>query len=86
MRLSRGKINHLSKLIIKRLSENKMVEFLRQPNDVRLHIVLTISKELEIEDVIDAVVRKTIDSYSRKILEGSNEWEVIYNKLYNEEM
>ena len=86
MKLNRGKINHLSNLIIKSLSESGMVEFLRESNDVRLQVVSTITEELNIDDVVDEAVRKTIDSYSKKIPEGSNEWEVMYNKLYDDEM
>lgn len=86
MKLNRGKINHLSNLIIKRLSESGMVEFLRESNDVRLQVVSSITEELKIDDVVDEAVRKTINSYSKKIPEGSNEWEVMYNKLYDDEM
>ncbi len=86
MRLSREKINHLSNLIIKRLSENEMVEFLKEANDVRLQVVSTITEELKIDDVIDEAVKNTIASYSKKIPEGSNEWEIMYNKLYDEGM
>jgi hypothetical protein len=30
-------------------------------------------------------VRRTLASYSRKIVEGSREWDVMYQKLYDEE-
>ncbi len=63
-----------------------MVEFLRESNDVRLQVVSSITEELKIDDVVDEAVRKTINSYSKKIPEGSNEWEVMYNKLYDDEM
>lgn len=84
MRLSREKINHISRLIIKELAESDGIEFLREPNEVRLEIVRLITDELRIDDEIDEQVRKTLNSYSRKIVEGSREWEVMYNKLYDE--
>jgi len=39
-----------------------------------------------IEDQVDDLVRDKIRSYSRGIAEGSREWEVMYNKLFEEEM
>ena len=85
VRLSREKINHISQLIIKELAESDAIEFLREPNEVRLEIVKLITDELRIDDEIDEQVRKTLNSYSRTIVEGSREWEVMYNKLYDEE-
>lgn len=86
MRLSRGKINHISKLLLDALEESPQVEFLREPNDVRLQMVRIITDELTIEEVVDEEVRRTLASYSRKLREGTPEWEVLYNKHYEEEM
>jgi hypothetical protein len=36
------------------------------------------------EDIDEAVTRK-LQSYSKKIYEGSSEWEVMYNKFFEEE-
>ena len=86
MRLSRSKINHLSHVIIKALEEDPTVELLKDSNLVRLDIVRIITRELKIEDEIDEIVRKKLSSYSRKIQEGSQEWDVLYQKTYEEEM
>lgn len=86
MRLSRGKINHLSKLLLLALEEDPQAELLREPNEVRLQIVRVITDELTIEEVVDEEVRRTLASYSRKLREGTPEWEVLYNKHYEEEM
>ena len=37
------------------------------------------------EDEIDDFVRKKIRSYSRMIAEGSREWDIMYDKLFEEE-
>lgn len=86
MRLSREKINHLSNLIIKDFDERDELDYLKEPNDVRLRIVKAITDELKVEDEVDANVRKRLQSYSRSIREGSSEWEVLYEKHYKEEM
>lgn len=85
MRLSREKVNHLSKLILKDLLGDDRVEFYCDENDLRLEIVNIIKTELEIEDEIDGTVRRTIESYSKDIREGTDEWDILYHKHYNEE-
>ncbi|RMF90794.1 MAG: DUF507 family protein [Nitrospinota bacterium] len=86
MRLSREKINHLSHLILQELKSIPEVRFLIAENDVRLQVVRSITEELKIEESIDEEVRRTLRSYSRKIIEGSREWDVMYQKLYEQEM
>jgi uncharacterized protein len=86
MSLSRAKINHLSQLIVKVLQKAGSVKFLKLENDVRLQIVKTLTDELKIEAIVDAEVRRQLASYSRKIVEGNREWDVMYQKLYEQEM
>jgi uncharacterized protein len=86
MSLSRPKINQLSQLIVKNLQQTGAVRLRKAENDVRLQIVKTLTDELKIEEIIDAEVRRKLASYSRKILEGSREWDVMYQKFYEQEM
>jgi hypothetical protein len=86
MSLSRPKINYLSQLIVKHLLQTGAVRLRKAENEVRLQIVKTLTDELKIEEIIDAEVRRKLASYSRKILEGSREWDVMYQKFYEQEM
>jgi uncharacterized protein len=86
MSLSRQKINHLSQLIVKALQKAGHVTLLKPENDVRLQIVKTLTDELRIEEIVDAEVRRKLSSYSRKIVEGNREWDVMYQKFYEQEM
>ncbi|MBI3014152.1 MAG: DUF507 family protein [Candidatus Tectomicrobia bacterium] len=86
MRLSREKINHLSKLLIGSIQGQKRITLTREANDVRLRVVKVITDELKIDDVIDAEVRRSLNSYSKKPVEGSREWDILYQKLYESEM
>ncbi|MBN2374273.1 DUF507 family protein [bacterium] len=86
MRLSRAKINHLSHLLINAIEEASNIELLKDSNLVRLDIVRIITQELQMEEVVDEVIREKLSSYSRKILEGSQEWDVLYQKFFEEEM
>lgn len=85
MKLSREKINHLSKLILTGFLNDDRVEFFCDENDLRLEIVNILRHEIDIEEQIDDEARKIIASYSRDIREGSNEWDILYHKHYNEE-
>jgi len=86
MSLSRPKINQLSQLIVKDLLRSGTVRFLKGENDVRLQIVKTLTDELKIEELVDTEVRRMLASYSRKIPEGSREWDVMYQKLAEQEL
>jgi hypothetical protein len=86
MRLGREKINQLSHLIIQGLLDTEGVSFLQPDNDVRLEVVRVITQEMMVDDQLDQKVREKLASYSRPILEGSREWEVMYRKLYEEEL
>ena len=86
MSLSRPKINHLSQLILKELQRSGVVQLLKPENEVRLQVVKTFTDELKIEEVLDAEVRHKLASYSRKIPEGSREWDVMYQKFYEQEL
>lgn len=85
MKLTREKINQLSKVILKSLLEDDRVEYFVEENDLRLGIVKVLTDELQREEDIDASVRKTIGSYGRDIREGTNEWDIVYQRHYQEE-
>ena len=85
MKLTREKINHLSKEILKAILSDDRIEYFADDNDLRLEIVKVLTEELNREDEIDIAVRKTINSYGRDIREGTNEWDLLYQRHYQEE-
>jgi hypothetical protein len=85
-KLSREKIHHLSKLILNTLYQNDQVDFLDEPNEIRLTIVKAIDEEMKLYDQIDYKAREKIASQKKHIEEGSQEWEILYRKYYNEEL
>jgi hypothetical protein len=85
-RLSREKINFLSKRILDVLSKNEGVEYLDDPNEVRLSIVRAIEDEMRLYDQLDKKAIDKIRSQKKAIEEGSREWEILYRKYYNEEL
>lgn len=85
MMLSEDKISHLSHVLFKGLTEKKLIEPIEEEGKVRAEIKRVIIGELKIGEEIDAIVRKKLLSFSRKIAEGSPEWEVLYKKFFKEE-
>lgn len=85
MRLSDDKISHLSHVALKGLVDKGAVALLDEESNIRREIKRIIVRELKIADAIDELVKKKLQSYSKKIHEGSSEWEVMYNKIYEEE-
>jgi hypothetical protein len=85
-RLSREKINFLARQILDFLFENDEVEFLFEPNEIRLSVVKTLEEELQLYDLIDKKAIEKIQSQKKAIEEGSREWEILYRKYYNDEI
>jgi uncharacterized protein len=86
MRLSRGKTVKLSQVIIKSLVENDNVEFIEDPDTIRQKIVDYLQALLREEELIELEVRKKIASQKKEILEGSEEWDLLYRRHYAEEL
>ena len=86
MLLSDDKISHLSHLILKGLNQDQRVRFLEDKDKVLREIKRIIGDEAKAEEEIDQVIRKKLYSYSRPIHEGSLEWDVLYQKFFEEEL
>lgn len=86
IRLSREKINYLSRKILELLFSDDEVEFLDESNEIRLSIVRSIEEEMKLYDLIDKKAIEKIESQKKPIKEGSREWEILYRKYYNDEL
>jgi len=86
IRLSREKINFFARQILDFLFENEQVEFLDEPNEIRLTIVRSVEEEMNLYDLIDKRAVEKIQSQKKSIKEGSREWEILYRKYYNDEI
>jgi hypothetical protein len=85
-RLSREKINYLSRQILNILEKDDQVDFLDDTNEVRLIIVKSIEEEMMLYEAIDRKAIDKIQSQKKAIEEGSREWEILYRKYYNDEL
>lgn len=86
MKLRAEKINHIAHLITEHIINRDDIEYFADENDIRLRIKKIISEQLKIEEEIERKTRNVLQSYSRNIIEGSREWEILYQQTYEEEM
>ncbi len=86
MRISRDKLNKLAHTVADTLAEIKECDFLEDRNTIRQEARKALEKLLLEETKIDAAARLKIASQRKIILEGSQEWDILYRKYYNDEV
>ena len=86
MRLTREKAMRLSHIVTDVLVSSEEVEFVEDRDTIRQKTAQILQELLKEEEAVDAEVRKKISSQKKEVLEGSEEWDVLYRKYYAEEM
>ena len=84
MRLTREKTVRLSHVITDVLVASDDVVFVEDRDTIRQEIVNIITSLLKLEEQVDTDVRAKIGSQKKEILEGSEEWDILYRKYYAE--
>ena len=86
MRVSRDKANKVAHVVTDALAAADEVDFIEDRNSIRLEVRKILEDLLNQEAKIDQSARQKIESQRRTILEGSQEWDILYRKYYNEEV
>ena len=84
--LSDDKVTHLSHVILETIKRAEGVTLRGDEVKALRTIKRVLASELEQEAAVDQAVRKRLASYSRPIVEGSQEWDVMYRKCVEEEL
>jgi hypothetical protein len=84
--LSDDKVSHLSHILLGTVKNSSLVRIKSEESKVLREIKRVLAVELAQEDEIDRKVRAKLASYSRGIVEGSPEWDVLYRKTFEEEL
>ncbi len=84
MRLTREKTVRLSHRILDVLVASDNVDFIEDRDTIRQEVVNILQSLLKLEEQVDSEVRQKIGSQKREILEGSEEWDLLYRKYYAE--
>lgn len=83
--LSEDKTSHLSHVILNAVKKHPAVKLAGDDGKALRAIKQVLAAELAQEAEIDRKVKAKLASYSRGIIEGSAEWEVLYRKTFEEE-
>ena len=86
MRLGHERCVHLSHLFVNALEDDDGVEFLVDPNEIRLKVLQILEAEMIREEELEEGIRRKIAHQKRDIPEGSAEWDLLFRKYYDEEM
>ena len=87
MKISRDKINHISSLLIKDFSKRDELDYKVDLNDLRLEITKTMTEVLQLDDKADTEARRVMSTYKKNSpREGSPEWDIMYQKHFDEYM
>jgi hypothetical protein len=86
VRVSRDKVNKVAHVVTDALAETDQLDFIEDRNTIRLEVRKILEELLNQEEKIDQASRHKIENQKRTILEGSQEWDILYRKYYNEEV
>jgi hypothetical protein len=86
MRISPDKLNKLAHTVADTLADIDEVGFLEDRNTIRQEARKALTALLAEEAAIDAAARHKIANQRKIIQEGSQEWEILYRKYYNDEV
>ena len=86
MRISRDKLNKLAHTVADTLADINEVGFMEDRNTIRQEARKALETLLTQEAAIDTAARQKIASQRKIILEGSQEWDILYRKYYNDEV
>jgi uncharacterized protein len=86
VRINREKVNKVAHVVTDALADMSEVEFLEDRNTIRLEVRKILEELLNQEEKIDQSARQKIENQKRTILEGSQEWDILYRKYYQEEV
>jgi hypothetical protein len=86
VRVSRDKVNKVAHAVTEALAEVNELDFVEDRNTIRLEVRKVMEDLLNQEEKIDQSARHKIENQKRTILEGSQEWDILYRKYYQEEV
>jgi uncharacterized protein len=86
VRITRDKLNKLAHVVADTLAETDECEFLEDRNTIRQEARKALETLLLAEMKIDGAAKQKIASQRKIIQEGSQEWDILYRKYYNEEV
>jgi hypothetical protein len=85
MHISEDRISHLAHLILERLWRDDLADFADEARTLQA-LKSSITSYFAVAEEIDETVRNKLASYAQAKVPGSREWEILYQKFYQEEL
>lgn len=85
MILSEDRQSHLTHLIVDGIWKDDLVDYVDEDRALRV-AKQGMTKFINEIEAIDMTARNTVASLKRNVVEGSPEWDILYNKYFEEEM
>lgn len=82
----RERLNQIVNRIMDLIMTDETVDIYEDPPVIRGKIRKIVMEALRIEEEIEKEVRRRIKKYSRDILEGSPEWNILWRRIYEDEL
>ncbi len=86
MKLSRDKVTDISHKLVAALKKSRELRLKRDVNEIRLEIIKVVTEILSSEEKVDRAARDKVRSIKRDIPEGSEEWDLLHQRYYTEEL
>src|SRR6202167_82718 len=86
MKLSRDKINDISHKMVAAFRKSREFRLKKDPNDVRLEVVHSMTELLGVEEKAERAARTKIHSQKKEISKGTGEWDLLHRRYYAEEL
>jgi len=82
----RERMNQVANMIRDLIMEDESVEIYEDPPLIRKRVADILRDAVRQEEEIERNVRERIRKYSRNILEGTPEWNILYKRIYEDEL
>ena len=84
--LSDEKQMHLAHVIVRSVKDMPQTTLVGDQAQALREVKRVIAEHMKVEAELEQKVRRRLESYSRPVPEGSQEWDILYRKTYEEEL
>ncbi len=86
LKLSKNKVNYLTKLIVQTIENHDELDYLVDLGEIRMKVYHLITQELELFAEIEETAREKLATQKKSVPENSREWEILFRKYSNDEL
>lgn len=85
MKLSEDRVGHLARIVVDKIWDDDLVEYTDEEQALR-SAKKGLQEHVSLMDEIDNQARAKVASLKRGVMEGSPEWDILYQKYFEEEI